>query len=61
MLRGVAAEPLTIAHVTPQPWGRGHEINEFVARSAAELAARGHRVLIAAPSDSRAPCASPGG
>jgi predicted metal-dependent phosphoesterase TrpH/glycosyltransferase involved in cell wall biosynthesis len=49
----VTAEPLTIAHVTPQPWAGGHEINEFVARSAAALAARGHRVLVAAPSESR--------
>ena len=31
-----------------------HEVNEFVARVSAELAERGHRVVIAAPSDSRA-------
>jgi predicted metal-dependent phosphoesterase TrpH/glycosyltransferase involved in cell wall biosynthesis len=30
-----------------------HEVNEFVDRVAAELADRGHRVVIAAPSDSR--------
>jgi predicted metal-dependent phosphoesterase TrpH/glycosyltransferase involved in cell wall biosynthesis len=45
---------LEIAHVTPHPWGARHEVNEFVERVAAELSERGHRVLIAAPSDSRA-------
>jgi glycosyltransferase involved in cell wall biosynthesis len=49
----VGAELLSIAQVTPHPWGKRHEINEFVARTSAELAARGHRVLIVAPSDSR--------
>ncbi|HYH61162.1 MAG TPA: PHP domain-containing protein [Solirubrobacterales bacterium] len=41
---------LTIAHVTPLPWGQRHEINEFVAWTSAELAERGHRVVVAAPS-----------
>ena len=31
-----------------------HEVNEFVARTSGDLAARGHRVVIAAPSESRA-------
>jgi predicted metal-dependent phosphoesterase TrpH/glycosyltransferase involved in cell wall biosynthesis len=48
-----AGERLTIAQVTPHPWGTRHEINEFVERVSAELADRGHRVVIAAPSDSR--------
>ena len=48
-----AGERLTIAQVTPHPWGARHEINEFVERVSAELAGRGHRVVIAAPSDSR--------
>ena len=48
-----SADPLSIAQVSPHPWGKRHEINEFVARTSAELAARGHRVLIVAPSDSR--------
>ncbi len=48
-----AGERLTIAQVTPHPWGARHEINEFVERVSAELADRGHRVVIAAPSDSR--------
>jgi glycosyltransferase involved in cell wall biosynthesis len=49
----VRAESLAIAQVSPHPWGKRHEINEFVARTSAELADRGHRVLIIAPSDSR--------
>jgi len=40
--------------VTPYPWGGHHEVNAFIAGSAAELAARGHRVVIAAPGGSRA-------
>jgi predicted metal-dependent phosphoesterase TrpH/glycosyltransferase involved in cell wall biosynthesis len=46
-------EPLSIAHVTPHSWGPHHEVNEFVERVSEELRGRGHRVLIAAPSDSR--------
>ena len=53
MLRPVGAEPLSVAQVTPHPWGARHEINEFVQRTSEELASRGHRVLIVAPSDSR--------
>jgi predicted metal-dependent phosphoesterase TrpH/glycosyltransferase involved in cell wall biosynthesis len=49
-----ASERLTIAQVTPQPWGSRHEINEFVARVSDGLAGRGHRVVVAAPSESRA-------
>jgi glycosyltransferase involved in cell wall biosynthesis len=45
--------PYTIAHVTPYPWESGHEVNEQVRRVCAELAARGHRVLIVAPSGSQ--------
>ena len=46
-------QSLAIAQVSPHPWGKRQEINEFVTRTSAELAARGHRVLIVAPSDSR--------
>jgi predicted metal-dependent phosphoesterase TrpH/glycosyltransferase involved in cell wall biosynthesis len=46
-------ERLSITQVTPHPWGVRHEVNEFVARVSAELSQRGHRVVIAAPSDSR--------
>ena len=49
----MSADSLAIAQVTPHPWGKRHKINEFVARTSAELAERGHRVLIIAPSDSR--------
>jgi hypothetical protein len=49
----VPAEPLAIAHVTPYAWGGGdHEITTYVERVTAELAARGHQVLIVAPSRS---------
>ena len=45
--------PLAIAHVTPHPWGAGHhEITRYVERATAELAARGHQLLIVAPSRS---------
>ncbi len=47
------SERLSIAQVTPHPWGAAHEVNEFVARASAELAARGHRVVVVAPSESR--------
>jgi hypothetical protein len=46
-------ERLTIAQVTPHPWGTRHEINEFVDRTTAELTSRGHRVVVAAPSGPR--------
>jgi len=47
------AEPrLTIAQVTPHPWEDGHEVNDFTGTLAGELAARGHRLLVLAPSRS---------
>jgi glycosyltransferase involved in cell wall biosynthesis len=46
-------EALSIAHVTPFPWESAHEVNEHVRRIAAQLAERGHRVLIVAPSSSQ--------
>jgi glycosyltransferase involved in cell wall biosynthesis len=49
----VSEQSLAIAQVSPHPWGKRHEINEFVARTSGELAERGHRVLIVASSDSR--------
>ncbi len=45
---------LSIVHVTPYPWGAHHEVNDFVAGAARELAARGHRVVVAAPGGSLA-------
>ena len=46
-------EPLAIAHVTPHPWGTPHEVNRHIERVCTALAARGHRVVIVAPSDSQ--------
>jgi len=45
--------PFSIAQVTPWPWEQHHEVNRFVERLADELCARGHRVVVVAPSDSR--------
>jgi glycosyltransferase involved in cell wall biosynthesis len=41
-----------IAQVTPFAWETPHEVNRAVARCAEELAARGHRVLVIAPTQS---------
>jgi glycosyltransferase involved in cell wall biosynthesis len=46
------AESLAIAQVTPFAWEARHEVNHFVASVSRELAGRGHRVLIVAPSES---------
>ena len=47
------SDGLAIAHVTPYPWGgESHDIAAYVERATAELAARGHRVVIVAPSRS---------
>jgi predicted metal-dependent phosphoesterase TrpH/glycosyltransferase involved in cell wall biosynthesis len=50
----VPADQLSIVHVSPHSWESGHETNEGIAHLAAMLRERGHRVAIAAPSDSRA-------
>jgi glycosyltransferase involved in cell wall biosynthesis len=47
-------ERFAIAQVTPYAWEAQHEVNRAVARCAQELAARGHRVLVIAPSQSSA-------
>ena len=39
--------------MTPHHWGQRNEINEFVERTSLELAERGHRVIVAAPSGPR--------
>jgi glycosyltransferase involved in cell wall biosynthesis len=49
----VPAERYSIAQVTPWPWEQHHEVNRFVERLSDELCARGHRVVVVAPSDSR--------
>ena len=47
------AERLAIAHVTPYPWGGGtQDVTRYVERVTVELARRGHRVVIVAPSRS---------
>jgi glycosyltransferase involved in cell wall biosynthesis len=49
MLAGV---PFAIAQVSPHPWEARTELGIYVERVATELATRGHRVLIVAPSES---------
>jgi glycosyltransferase involved in cell wall biosynthesis len=44
--------PFSIAHVCPHPWESRTELTRYVAAVSGELAARGHRVLIVAPSES---------
>ncbi len=43
---------LTVAQVTPYAWEAPHEVSAQVDGLSRELAERGHRVLVAAPSDS---------
>src|SRR5215217_6340346 len=45
-------ERFSIAQVSPYPWEDAHEVNAFVAELSGELATRGHRVLVLAPSRS---------
>src|SRR3954453_12449336 len=45
-----AGPALTIAHATPHPVGSGTEVDRFVERVTRALAARGHRVIVVAPS-----------
>ncbi len=45
--------PLAIAQVTPYPWEARREVNEYAERLSAALAARGHALLVLAPSGSR--------
>ena len=54
ILTGVSgSKKLAVAQVSPRRLGSRHEIEEYVSRTSAALAERGHRVLVAAPSDSR--------
>ena len=46
-------QTLAVAQVSPRLLGSRHETDEYVTRTSDVLAERGHRVLIAAPSDSR--------
>ena len=45
--------PYTIAQVTPYAWEQPHEVNRFVERLSDDLCARGHRVVVVAPTESR--------
>jgi glycosyltransferase involved in cell wall biosynthesis len=45
-----AVDPLSVVQVSPYPWEDRHEVNTYVARLSEELAGRGHRVVVAAPS-----------
>ncbi len=47
------SETFSIAQVTPYAWEQHHEVNRYVERLSDELCARGHRVAVIAPSDSR--------
>jgi predicted metal-dependent phosphoesterase TrpH/glycosyltransferase involved in cell wall biosynthesis len=49
----VPDEQFSIAQVTPYAWEQHHEVNRFVERLADEQCARGHRVVVVAPSESR--------
>jgi len=49
---GGVPERLTVAQVMPYAWEAPHEVGVQVAGLSRELAARGHRVLVVAPSDS---------
>lgn len=46
------AEGFAIAQVTPFAWETRHEVNEEIGHLSRDLAARGHRVVIVAPSTS---------
>jgi len=46
------SERFAIAQVTPYPWEDAHPVNAFAASVARELSARGHRLLILAPTRS---------
>ena len=48
----MVSEPFAIAQVTPHPWEDPHEVNAFVRSLSEELARRGHRMVVLAPSRS---------
>ena len=53
MLPQVSSERFSIVQVSPYAWEAHHEVNRFVERLSDELCARGHRVVVVAPADSR--------
>ena len=48
----MVSDRFAIAQVTPHPWEDEHEVNAFVRALSAELAGRGHRMVVLAPSRS---------
>jgi glycosyltransferase involved in cell wall biosynthesis len=46
------SERFAIAQVTPHPWEDDHEVGAFVSSLSGELAQRGHRMVVLAPSRS---------
>ncbi|MDX6697813.1 MAG: hypothetical protein QOE65_1210 [Solirubrobacteraceae bacterium] len=48
----MSADSFAIAQVVPYAWEAGHEVNLYAERVSAQLAARGHRVAVIAPSTS---------
>ena len=46
------SERFSIAQVTPHPWEDAHEVGAFVRSLSEELARRGHRMVVLAPSRS---------
>jgi len=49
----VSSERFAIAQVSPYAWDTHREVNRYVERLSDELCARGHRVVVVAPADSR--------
>jgi predicted metal-dependent phosphoesterase TrpH/glycosyltransferase involved in cell wall biosynthesis len=48
-----SSERFAIAQVSPYPWDAHREVNLYVERLSDELCARGHRVVVIAPAESR--------
>ena len=48
----MSLDALAIAQVSPYPWEDRHDVNTYIRKAGDELAARGHRVLVVAPSHS---------
>ena len=48
----MVSDRFAIAQVTPHPWEDQHEVNAFVRSLSEELARRGHRMVVLAPSRS---------
>ena len=49
----MSSERFAIAQVSPYAWDAHHEVNRYIERLSDDLCARGHRVVVVAPADSR--------